>query len=177
MPGAEQEGVVELLPDIEKRDAIVKAFQVCGTPAPSLHPRVDRVCVPSMRGSHMVGRISGVAAIILLTRPERDAMGADEYHPISHKGTNLTDGGGIGYTVIDSIDTMLIMGLDEEYQRARTWVQEKLDFDKDAEFNTFEVTGRFYESMIKADRTCPRQLYASLEACSPHTTSPRTSFT
>nr|GAT60198.1 glycoside hydrolase family 47 protein [Mycena chlorophos] len=27
---------------------------------------------------------------------ERDAMGADEYHPISHEGTNLTSAGGIG---------------------------------------------------------------------------------
>ena len=66
-------------------------------------------------------------------------MGADEYHPIAHKGSNLTEAGGIGYTVVDSIDTMLIMGLDEEYQRARTWVETKLDFEKDAEFNTFEV--------------------------------------
>ena len=66
-------------------------------------------------------------------------MGADEYHPIEHKGSNLTEAGGIGYTVIDSLDTMILMGLDEEYQRARKWVEEKLDFDKDANFNTFEV--------------------------------------
>lgn len=66
-------------------------------------------------------------------------MGADEYHPIGHLGSNLTAAGGIGYTVVDSIDTMIIMGLDEEYQRARSWVQNKLDFDKDADFNTFEV--------------------------------------
>jgi hypothetical protein len=50
---------------------------------------------------------------------ERGAMGADEYHPISREGTNLTSAGGIGYTVVDSIDTMLLMGLDEEYARAR----------------------------------------------------------
>lgn len=66
-------------------------------------------------------------------------MGADEYHPISHKGTNLTEAGGIGYTIVDSIDTMQIMGLDAEYQRARTWVEKQLDFDRDAKFNTFEV--------------------------------------
>lgn len=66
-------------------------------------------------------------------------MGADEYHPIGHRGSNLTAAGGIGYTVIDSMDTMLIMGLDAEYQRARKWVEDKLDFDQDANFNTFEV--------------------------------------
>ena len=67
-------------------------------------------------------------------------MGDDEYHPISHSGTNLTEAGGIGYTVVDSIDTMLIMGLDEEYQRARQWVATKMDLDRDADFNTFEVS-------------------------------------
>lgn len=66
-------------------------------------------------------------------------MGDDEYHPISRKGTNLTKAGGIGYTVVDSIDTMLIMGLDEEHQRARDWVANKMVFDRDADFNTFEV--------------------------------------
>ena len=67
-------------------------------------------------------------------------MGDDEYHPVSRKGSNLTAAGGIGYTVVDSIDTMLIMGLDEEYQRARQWVATKMDLDRDADFNTFEVS-------------------------------------
>lgn len=77
-------------------------------------------------------------------------MGADEYHPISHKGTNLTEAGGIGYTVVDSIDTMIIMGLEEEYLRARKWIEEKLSFDRDAEFNTFEVASNtlFYADFI-----------------------------
>ncbi|KAH7924484.1 glycoside hydrolase [Leucogyrophana mollusca] len=81
---------------------------------------------------------------------ERDAMGDDEYHPFSHTGSNLTAAGGIGYTVADSIDTMLIMGLDDEYQRARTWVAEKLSFDRDAEFNTFETTIRVMGGLLAA---------------------------
>jgi endoplasmic reticulum Man9GlcNAc2 1,2-alpha-mannosidase len=72
-------------------------------------------------------------------RAERDAMGADEYHPISHKGSNLTEAGGVGYTVVDALDTMLIMGLDAEYLRARDWIEHKLSFERDADFNTFEV--------------------------------------
>lgn len=66
-------------------------------------------------------------------------MGDDEYHPISKSGTNLTAAGGIGYTVVDSIDTMLLMGLDAEYARAREWVAEKMSFERDGNFNTFEV--------------------------------------
>ncbi|KAH9914637.1 glycoside hydrolase [Epithele typhae] len=90
---------------------------------------------------------------------ERDAMGWDEYHPISHKGTNLTEAGGIGYTVIDSIDTMLIMGLDEEYQRARKWVEEKMDFDRDGNFNTFETTIRVLGGLLSAYALTKDKLY------------------
>jgi hypothetical protein len=66
-------------------------------------------------------------------------MGDDEYHPISHKGSNLTQAGGIGYTVVDAIDSLLLMGLDAEYLRARDWIEHDLSFERDAPFNTFEV--------------------------------------
>ncbi|KAF8131577.1 glycoside hydrolase [Boletus edulis] len=80
----------------------------------------------------------------------RDAMGDDEYHPLSRTGSNLTKAGGIGYTVVDSIDTMLIMGLDEEYQRAREWVQNQLSFERDAAFSTFETTIRVLGGLLTA---------------------------
>jgi hypothetical protein len=103
-------------------------------------------------------------------------MGADEYHPLSHHGSNLTEAGGIGYTVADSIDTMLIMGLDDEYQRARSWVEDKLDFGKDGNFNTFEAgtsdpSGRLVISNTNCcyfSSTRPR--YVSLVDFSLHTT-------
>ncbi|KAG8747898.1 mannosyl-oligosaccharide alpha-1,2-mannosidase [Ceratobasidium sp. 414] len=74
---------------------------------------------------------------------ERDAFGADEYHPLGQKGSNLTAAGGIGYTIVDSLDTIILMQqqgyeFDGEYERARSWVQDTLSFDRDANFNTFE---------------------------------------
>lgn len=66
-------------------------------------------------------------------------MGADEYHPLSQQGSNLTEAGGIGYMVVDVLDTLQIMGLRDEYLRARRWIQESLDFEKDGLFSTFEV--------------------------------------
>ncbi|KAF8060789.1 glycoside hydrolase [Lyophyllum atratum] len=81
---------------------------------------------------------------------ERDAMGDDEYHPISRKGSNLTSAGGIGYTVVDSLDTMQLMGLSDEYARARSWVATKLSFDRDAKFNTFETTIRVLGGLLSA---------------------------
>ena len=42
--------------------------------------------------------------------------------------------------IVDSIDTMMLMGLDDEVTRARNWVQDKLSFDVNGEHNTFEVS-------------------------------------
>lgn len=67
-------------------------------------------------------------------------MGDDEYHPLTRKGSNLTKAGGIGYTVIDSIDSMLLMGLHDDYKRARAWVANKMTLDRDDTFSTFEVS-------------------------------------
>jgi endoplasmic reticulum Man9GlcNAc2 1,2-alpha-mannosidase len=88
--------------------------------------------------------------LIGLSCPERDALGADEYHPMSHEGTNLTEAGGIGYTVVDSIDTMILMGLDAEASRARKWVEEKMTFERDGNFNTFETTIRVLGGLLSA---------------------------
>ncbi|KAI0326772.1 glycoside hydrolase [Cubamyces sp. BRFM 1775] len=90
---------------------------------------------------------------------ERDAMGDDEYHPLSHKGTNLTEAGGIGYTVVDSIDTMILMGLHDEYARAREWVATKMSFERDAEFNTFETTIRVLGGLLSAYTLTEDPLY------------------
>ncbi|KAJ2916907.1 hypothetical protein MD484_g3531, partial [Candolleomyces efflorescens] len=83
---------------------------------------------------------------------ERDAMGSDEYHPIARKGTNLTSSGGIGYFIIDSLDTIQLMGLTEYYDRARDWIASptSLSFDKDGKFNTFETTIRVLGGLLSA---------------------------
>ena len=41
--------------------------------------------------------------------------------------------------MVDSLDSLLIMGFEEEYKRAAEWCRTKLTFDVDAKFNTFEV--------------------------------------
>ncbi|KAJ1969553.1 mannosyl-oligosaccharide alpha-1,2-mannosidase [Dispira parvispora] len=80
----------------------------------------------------------------------RDAYGADEYHPISQRGSNLTNRG-IGYTIVDSLDTILIMGLDKEYQEARDWVVQHLDFDVvGSPVSVFETTIRILGGLLSA---------------------------
>ncbi|KAJ6590837.1 glycoside hydrolase [Mycena sp. CBHHK59/15] len=92
-------------------------------------------------------------------------MGCDEYHRISHRGSNLSSGRGIGYTVVDAVDTMLLMGLDTEYDRASRWIREELRFHRDGSFSTFEV--RAPASVPSYLLTTPRrQQSASLAASS-----------
>lgn len=37
---------------------------------------------------------------------------------------------GLGATIVDSLDTLWIMGLKSEFQEARDWVANSLDFNK-----------------------------------------------
>ncbi|KAJ7030177.1 glycoside hydrolase family 47 protein [Mycena alexandri] len=93
---------------------------------------------------------------------ERDAMGSDEYHPMSHRGQNLSHSGGIGYTIVDALDTMLLMGLQDEYLRASDWVRNSLSFDRDGRtrcFNTFETTIRVLGGLLSALHLSGDEMY------------------
>ncbi|ORZ04728.1 glycoside hydrolase [Lobosporangium transversale] len=79
----------------------------------------------------------------------RDAWGKDEYHPISKYGSNMIRKGQ-GFTIVDSLDTILLMGLDSEFQEAKAWVQDELDFDQDGEVNLFETTIRVLGGLLSA---------------------------
>ncbi|KAF8322682.1 glycoside hydrolase [Clavulina sp. PMI_390] len=81
---------------------------------------------------------------------EEHAFGDDDFHPISKKGSNLTEAGGIGYTIVDALDTMMLMGLDDEVKRAREWIRDELTFDLDGEYNTFEITIRILGGLLGA---------------------------
>jgi hypothetical protein len=84
----------------------------------------------------------------LLALAVRDAWGSDEYHPVSHTGSNLTSSGGIGYMIIDALDTMHIMGLTSEYEHARLWIADSLSFDRPGLVNAFEVTIRVLGGLL-----------------------------
>ena len=52
------------------------------------------------------------------------AWGDDEVSPQAHSPRHWF---GLGITIVDSLDTLLIMGLQEEYQQGRQWVANHLD--------------------------------------------------
>lgn len=79
---------------------------------------------------------------------EKYAWGQDELQPQSKSGVNSF--GGLGATLVDSLDTLYIMGLDEQFQKAREWVANSLDFNKNYEASVFETTIRVVGGLLSA---------------------------
>ncbi|KAK1303943.1 Mannosyl-oligosaccharide 1,2-alpha-mannosidase MNS1 [Acorus calamus] len=76
------------------------------------------------------------------------AWGNDELQPQSKNGADSF--GGLGATIVDSLDTLYIMGLHEEFQKAREWVANSLDFNKDYDASVFETTIRVVGGLLSA---------------------------
>ncbi|KAJ6793702.1 mannosyl-oligosaccharide 1,2-alpha-mannosidase MNS3 [Iris pallida] len=78
------------------------------------------------------------------------AMGFDELMPLSRRGI---DGlGGLGATIIDSLDTAMIMGVDEIVSEAETWIEEHLmeRINVKGQVNLFETTIRLLGGLLSA---------------------------
>ncbi|KAE9598992.1 hypothetical protein Lal_00022375 [Lupinus albus] len=78
------------------------------------------------------------------------AMGYDELMPLSQHGT---DGlGGLGATVVDALDTAMIMGIDEVVAEAGSWVEKQLSerISKKGQVNLFETTIRVLGGLLSA---------------------------
>ncbi|XP_014508082.2 mannosyl-oligosaccharide 1,2-alpha-mannosidase MNS1 isoform X2 [Vigna radiata var. radiata] len=82
------------------------------------------------------------------TSYETYAWGKDELKPQSMNGVDSF--GGLGATIVDSLDTLFVMGLDDQFNRAREWVAESLSFDKNIEVSVFETTIRVMGGLLSA---------------------------
>lgn len=88
----------------------------------------------------------------------RDCFGSDEYSPISRTCYNLTSGGSIGYTIIDSLDTLWLMGLQSEFDAAERWVS-RINFDIDGHYSVFETNIRILGGLLSAYALSQRQTF------------------
>ncbi|KAG0583642.1 hypothetical protein M758_3G151900 [Ceratodon purpureus] len=79
---------------------------------------------------------------------EKYAWGFDELKPQSKIGVNQF--AGLGASIIDSLDTLYIMGLKKQFEKARDWVAENLDFNKNVETSVFETTIRVLGGLLSA---------------------------
>ncbi|XP_069871232.1 endoplasmic reticulum mannosyl-oligosaccharide 1,2-alpha-mannosidase [Dipodomys merriami] len=75
------------------------------------------------------------------------AWGHDELKPVSR---SFSEWFGLGLTLIDALDTMWILGLKQEFEEARKWVSQKLNFKKNVDVNLFESTIRILGGLLSA---------------------------
>ncbi|TEA13808.1 Mannosyl-oligosaccharide 1,2-alpha-mannosidase [Colletotrichum sidae] len=77
------------------------------------------------------------------------AWGNDVFHPLSKKGSNMSPEG-LGWIIVDSLDTMMLMNLTEPLAEARRWLHRSLTWDQDQDVNTFETTIRMVGGLLSA---------------------------
>lgn len=78
------------------------------------------------------------------------AMGYDELRPVRRGGE---DGlGGLGATVVDALDTAIIMGLDDVVADAGSWIEKELQIriETKGQVNLFETTIRVLGGLLSA---------------------------
>lgn len=75
------------------------------------------------------------------------AWGADEVRPVSGERVEWLR---LGATIVDSLDTLWIMGLKDEFNQARGWVARSLDFDVARDISVFETTIRVVGGLLSA---------------------------
>ena len=80
---------------------------------------------------------------------EKYAWGMDEYYPITKKGRNMVEGG-MGWIIVDALDTAIMMNLTSRVAKAREWISTSLTYDADHEVNTFETTIRMLGGLLSA---------------------------
>jgi mannosidase alpha-like ER degradation enhancer 2 len=74
-------------------------------------------------------------------------MGHDELRPLSKEPRDWY-GQSLLMTPVDSLDTLLLMGFNDEAEKAKTLIVDRLSFDKDISVKVFEVTIRLLGGLL-----------------------------
>jgi ER degradation enhancer, mannosidase alpha-like 2 len=130
-----------------KSSALISAvllLLLSGAPAavlPAAHPApVDR--------AELAGRVR--AELLYSWRAyEQYAWGHDELKPLS-KTTRDWYGESLEMTPVDSLDSLLLLGLKDEADKAKALIVDKLSFDKDVSVKNFEVTIRLLGGLLSS---------------------------
>ncbi|KAJ5918618.1 Mannosyl-oligosaccharide 1-2-alpha-mannosidase [Penicillium verhagenii] len=77
------------------------------------------------------------------------SWGADVFHPVSKTGGQMSPSG-LGWIIVDSLDTLMIMNLTTQLSDARKWLNRDLSYDQNQDVNTFETTIRMLGGLLSA---------------------------
>ena len=83
------------------------------------------------------------------------AWGKDQIKPISggFESFPLKDHH-LGLTIVEALDTLWVMGLEEEFRDGVEWVKTSLHFDVDGEVSVFETSIRLVGGLLSAYHAC-----------------------
>ena len=84
------------------------------------------------------------------------AWGEDELKPISKESSEWFD---LGLTLVDALDTMWVMGLSDEFDEAREWVEREMVVGVDNDVNLFETTIRVLGGLLSTYHLTHDQLF------------------
>ncbi|MBN3297715.1 MA1C1 mannosidase, partial [Amia calva] len=88
------------------------------------------------------------------------AWGKNELRPLTRNGHIGNMFGGLrGATIVDSLDTLYIMGLHEEYEEAKDWVLQNLEISSNGEASLFEVNIRYVGGLLSAYYLTGEEVY------------------
>ena len=112
---------------------------------------------PPLQSEHTVRQVAVVEAFkYAWAEYKRSSWGMDEVKPVSHTSSTWFN---LGLTIIDSLDTMWLMGLETELQEARQWVEHGLDLAQNRNVNLFEVSIRVLGGLLSAYHLTRDELY------------------
>ena len=83
----------------------------------------------------------------------RYGWGKNELRPVSKRGHSASVFGSspMGATVVDALDTLYIMGMNEEFERGKKWVEENLDMNQlSGDVSVFETNIRYVGGLLTA---------------------------
>jgi len=79
------------------------------------------------------------------------AWGKDELKPVSGGNQSFPlKRGHLGLSLVEALDTLWVMGLDNEFGEGLDWVRQQLDFDVDGEVSVFETSIRLLGGLLSA---------------------------
>jgi hypothetical protein len=120
--------------------ALAAAGAAGAPPAPPAEPPLDRKALAARVRGEFLHAWQGYV---------RHAWGHDELKPLS-RAPHDWYAAPLLMTPVDALDTMLVMGLDAEAEKARSLIAETLSLDKDVSVKGFEVTIRILGGLLSA---------------------------
>ena len=120
---------------------VLFALCACASTSPSIQAKtIDRAALASQVRAEFQHAWAGYA---------QHAWGHDELKPIS-KSFRDWYSEPLYMTAVDALDSLLLLGFEQEARRTQAYLVEKLSFDKDVTVQNFEITIRLLGGLLSA---------------------------